>query len=424
MIQHFQVIIIGGRVAGCALAIHLGRAGIETLVLERDALPSLPAVSCPIIFAPTMTMLDKLGISESEYAATTPPLREFVFEGEEIFTARHHIPSKDGRDYAYAVDRQRFDAALWSVAEETPHVTLQQKTAVVKLLFDTDRVTGVEVRDKTTGETTRIHADLVIGADGRFSFTARLVNACEDEFKTPFHTSAYYAYWKNVGRFDGDEPIIHLFRGTGRYGVLLLDGADNTTSVLVEGHPTLFARAKSATDTYHDILNRHASLRHRLQHAKQVTTVRGMRRIRHLYRQAGGPGWGLVGDAVHQKDPLDGQGIYNTLFTADALSNAIRCYFDGASWERVMQDYKERVYAETLPMLRATVGRIAREVYSAYPVWFGRTVGRWVFTNEAYLDRWIRLMIRDIPAEGWLPPSLVLDGLIRGLKSDLMSVVD
>lgn len=423
MIQHFQVIIVGGRVAGSALAIRLGQAGIRTLVIERSPMPSLPAVSCPIIFAPTMSFMDDLGVDEAVYAQNTPPIRQFVFEGEDIFSVHHAIPSKNGRDYAYAVDRQRFDAALWERAGSFPCVELRQQTAVTRLLSDDHSVTGVTIRDIQSGQTEELHADLVIGADGRFSFTAKAVQAREYEVKTRYHTSAYYAYWKNVKPFDNRGAKIHLFRGTGKYGVLLLDSADDMTSVLVEGHPEIFEGQSNPINTYHEIINSHPALQRRLQHAEPVTSVRGMRRIRHLYRQGGGPGWALVGDAMHQKDPLDGQGIYNTLFGVTLLADAIKQCVAGQSWHSLIHAYENKLRQETEPMLRVTLQRIAREIYTAYPVWVGQTVGRWVFTNDEYLEAWIRLMIRDISPDDWFPPSLAASGIIKGIAGDLLRTI-
>jgi len=424
MIQQVQVVIVGGRVAGAALAIRLGELGIRTLVVERGEVPSLPAVSCPIIFAPTMTLLDDLGLDEARYASNTPPIRKFAFEGEDIFSVQHPIPLKDSHNYAYAIDRKRFDAALWDRASAYDCVELRQQTSVTKLQFEGKRVVGVTVRHNDSGKTEDVSCDLVVGADGRFSFTAKAVKAKNNEFQTRFHTSAYYAYWQNVEPFDSDEgAFIHLFRSTGRYGVLLLDSADGTTSVLVEGHPKLFEQKSSPTDIYHQILHSHPALQRRIRHAEPVTSVRGMRRIRPIYRQGGGPGWALVGDAIHQKDPLDGQGIYNTLFSVNLLADAIQKFYAGANWPHLMAHYERAIRQETEPMLRVTLQRIAREIYGVYPVWFGQTFGRWIFTNEDYLDGWIRLMIRDISPDDWFPPSQIANGIVKGIAGDLFGTI-
>jgi flavin-dependent dehydrogenase len=55
--------------------------------------------------------------------------------------------------------------------------------------------------------------------------------------------------------------------------------------------------------------------------------VRGIAGIRGFYRQAWGPGWALVGDAAHLKDPIVARGISEALrgaeWLAESLSNGI-----------------------------------------------------------------------------------------------------
>ncbi|MBK8429933.1 MAG: FAD-dependent monooxygenase [Chloroflexi bacterium] len=73
MPQHdFDLIIVGGRVAGSALAVQLGRAGLKVLLVERGRLPSKHPASSPIIGPSSMQLLDELGAAESDYAHNTP----------------------------------------------------------------------------------------------------------------------------------------------------------------------------------------------------------------------------------------------------------------------------------------------------------------------------------------------------------------
>src|SRR5690606_12999162 len=62
----------------------------------------------------------------------------------------------------------------------------------------------------------------------------------------------------------------------------------------------------------------------RLKDARRVTPVVGVKGIKNGIRQPVGPGWALVGDAFHYKDPLDGQGIYDAFLSAKYLSEAIQ----------------------------------------------------------------------------------------------------
>jgi flavin-dependent dehydrogenase len=53
MEKHYEVIIIGGRVAGASLAIRLGKQGRKVLLIDRATFPSWPSVpSSPMEISP------------------------------------------------------------------------------------------------------------------------------------------------------------------------------------------------------------------------------------------------------------------------------------------------------------------------------------------------------------------------------------
>ena len=106
----FDVIIVGGRPAGSALATRLGLAGLRVLILDRAHFPSRPPVSAPFVLPHTLAELDEIGADEACYAADTPQLRRFVLEFAGYFRAcfRFYEPIA-GRTHFYAVDRARLD---------------------------------------------------------------------------------------------------------------------------------------------------------------------------------------------------------------------------------------------------------------------------------------------------------------------------
>jgi 2-polyprenyl-6-methoxyphenol hydroxylase-like FAD-dependent oxidoreductase len=59
-----------------------------------------------------------------------------------------------------------------------------------------------------------------------------------------------------------------------------------------------------------------------------------------FFRASAGPGWALVGDAGHFKDPTPGQGIADALRQAEKLAGAIeRALGGGTSPDRVLVDW-------------------------------------------------------------------------------------
>jgi 2-polyprenyl-6-methoxyphenol hydroxylase-like FAD-dependent oxidoreductase len=414
----YDIIIIGGRVAGASLAARLDQ---RVLLLERDVHPSRPAASSPVIYAPSMTLLDEIGADEAVYAAGTPKLRQWVIEAQDYWQVSQAVPDHLGRDYAYAVDRARFDAAIWDIAVARPNVDARQQVAICDLLLEGERVVGVVAKDLQTGETQSLRAPLVVGADGRFSIVARKTNATVTDEHTSQPTSAYYAYWREVRPLD-KGPSMHLVSTGGDYGLLLMDSADELTVVVIEGRSDVVApdAGESVSDFYMRWLREHPTVWDRLQDAQPITSVHGMKRVGNMYRQAGGPGWALVGDALHQKDPLDGQGIYDALLTAKYLSIAVDDWCKGTPWNVVLSRYEQSVRQETLPMYHATLERVNREIYTRRPGWFMRYPARWLYADAAYREQWARLFVRDVDPANWFSSPLVLRALARGLWRDLV----
>jgi flavin-dependent dehydrogenase len=67
-----------------------------------------------------------------------------------------------------------------------------------------------------------------------------------------------------------------------------------------------------------------------LEGARRVGKVLGAVRWTGFFRDASGPGWALVGDAGHHKDPTPGRGIGDAFRQVDALAPAIVAGLDGS----------------------------------------------------------------------------------------------
>jgi len=423
-VTHFNVIVIGGRPAGSTLAARLGKYGIRTLLLERGTFPSLPATSCPIIYSATMTMLDEIGADEAEYAHDTPQITRINIHGQRG-SAGFDLPDDNGRDYAYAIDRARFDHALWKTASRYPQVTARTGFNVTDLLWDGDRVVGVVGKGKD-GSEERFTADVVVGADGRFGMVARKVGAAVVDEYDEHPTSIYYAYWKNLSHYSEEiGPTSVAYEGAPGLGYLIMDSADNTSAVAVEGRSDLMNPGPgNAEGFYLEMLQQNPDLWARFENAEMITTVRGMKNIGNLYHQAGGPGWALVGDAYHQKDPLDGQGIYNAVFTSKALAWAIRDYMQGEkTWDEAVAWYDETARIKTYAMYKALMSRVKASMYGSMdiPDWLQERIAKWALEDPALGGLFARFITRQMPADAMtlMTPAYTARAVVRGVRRDL-----
>lgn len=412
---HYDVIIVGGRPAGATLAVRLGRQGLRVLLLERAVFPCPHPASSPIIYASALALLDEIGAVEADYARNTPRITRWVNEYYDRFRTCVPVPEAFGRAYGYAIDRAHFDDVLWRMAAALPSVTARQPFAVHDLLWEAGAVIGVTGQEPG-GSLESFTADCVVGADGRFSTVAQKVDAQPSDVRDTTPTTVYYAAWKGALPCDNQGAVVQFCKPSNGFFFFLFDTADGLVNVAMEGQSKLFSPGPGEVEAFYmDMLRRYPLIWRRLAQAERIGPVRGMRNIGNLYRAAGGPGWALVGDALHQKDPIDGQGIYDALFTAKALSNELIAWKEGKLWTQAVADYDAAVRAETYLMYNETLRQVKQTLYSETPPFLYRLFGG----DQELNRRYALLTVRAISPENWMPIGVLLGAVGRGLLDSL-----
>jgi 2-polyprenyl-6-methoxyphenol hydroxylase-like FAD-dependent oxidoreductase len=423
--NHYDVIIIGGRNAGSSLALRLGGQDLKILLVDRATFPSLPSVpSSPIFHPGTMRLIDELGIAESEYTLPGGKVEAYVLD----FVGHFHavIPTSRmelDRNYCYGIDRNRFDTVLWERAARTPGVTARDGFSVMNVTKDAaGRVTGI-VGKSASGTPETFTADLVVGADGRFSFAAREFGAKVVEERNEFTGASYHAEWENVEPYGDDAPQAVTMYNTGKGFLLVIIPIAERKYIVCTYMRSQDAHfgGKGIEEAYCEGLQRIPHMWNRLKNARRVTEVVGVRPIANGYREAFGQNWALVGDAVHYKDPIDGQGIYDALIESKALAAAIISWKKhGVSWAQAGAAYQADMMAETHAMFLQTVGRVKQEVFTEAPEFLIKTYIRWLLNNPTYQAQFLRYIARAIdPTEFQTEPSISPQVVLKGLAGDI-----
>lgn len=421
MTYDYDAIIVGGRNAGASLAIRLARQGLSVLLVDRASFPSLPQVpSSPMIHAGTMRLLDELGLAESEYASPGGLITEYALTFVGHFQAFFPTSMMGiDRNYSYGVDRNRFDTVLWERASTTPGVTAYARFTAKDVLWEGERVTGIVGTD-ASGQEVRATASVVVGADGRFSWTARQVGAKILEEHNEYIGSSYHADWDGVAPISPEHPQTVGIYNTAK-GRLVLTIPIGPQRYTVANYLTMDKAnfgAQTLEENYLQSLRSVPEVWARLAHATKVSDCVGVKSIKNGYRAPFGNGWALVGDAVHYKDPIDGQGIYDALLSSKILADALqRWKKHGAPWSEAMQSYQDQFWGETHAMYLQTVERVKKEIYSKPPPFIINTLLRWMMTDPEYQLGFLRHIHRAIqPNER---PSLHPKYIWRGLWRDL-----
>jgi 2-polyprenyl-6-methoxyphenol hydroxylase-like FAD-dependent oxidoreductase len=227
-------------------------------------------------------------------------------------------------------------------------VDVRTGTNVTGLLREGDRVVGVETNHGP------ITASLVVGADGPRSRIAALVGSQEYAVAPPARMFAW-------GYFRGVPRTTHLeLRRAEEYAYLAAPTDDDLYLVAVV--PSMERKPEFAADregAFAAGIAAWPELAASLDGAERDGPVRLMTSWHGYFREATGPGWVLVGDAGHFKDPTPGQGISDALRQSERLAAAIASvHRDSAALD------------ESLKRWWKWRDRDAREMY-----WFGADLG-------------------------------------------------
>lgn len=314
--QRYDAVIVGGRCAGSATAIGLARAGYRVLLVERAAMPS-DTLSTHVLWPDGIAALGRLGLLERVLATGAPPARHFrLVRGEDEVLAE--IVPFDGIDYLLCVRRLELDGILWDAAAATPGIDALDRTTARCLFREDGRVTGVELRG-LAGER-QVAAGLVVGADGRNSLVAREAGAAECNVIEPGRYW-YYGYFRAAAP---PGPVALTQSDIERDMVATMPMNDGLQMVIYgaydEDFPT-FRRDHRAS--YLERITAHSWVARMLEGAELASPVRGIAGVRGYDRTVWGPGWVLIGDAVHQKNPIVARGINEALREAEFLTDAL-----------------------------------------------------------------------------------------------------
>jgi flavin-dependent dehydrogenase len=316
-VERTDVVIVGSRCAGSAAAITLARRGQRVIALDGASFPS-DTLSTHLFWPSTWAELDRLGALERVRALGAPEHTEAGVWGAGISVKGPFHPVQ-GIHYGACVRRPGLDLALVESAREAG-AEVRERTRVTDVIRAPDgRVTGVRWKDRDGAEGT-ISARLVVGADGRHSTVARLVDATSHHefdnrrlmafayYRDPREAERHLAMQWRVG-----HELATIFPCDGGLSLVLLMSPVTRADEFKADPTGSYERTVAALDP----------LARRLEGCERETKVRMSLRHPSYFRHSHGPGWALAGDAGHFKDPVTAQGIRDALRFGRLLGEAV-----------------------------------------------------------------------------------------------------
>lgn len=311
--------VVGGGPGGLLLAYLLGAAGLDVTLLEAQ-LDFDRDFRGDSLHPYTLEVLDRLGLAAD--LLRLPHHRAQYF--------RFHTPagSVTTADYRHIGSRFNFVALLPQVRflefmagrlGTLPAARVLTGAKVVGLLHqDDDRVTGVRYR--TPDGEHEMSADLVVGADGRFSRMRRLADLPAESLGARTDL-----LWFRLPRRDGDPPDADVEVCFGRdHYVGVLGGVTDWQVGYSLGKGGYPAARDAGVEPIRDFVAEYvpwlADRAGELRDFGQTTLLSvEISRVRQWWR----PGMLLIGDAAHVISPVGGNGILMAVQDAVAAANRL-----------------------------------------------------------------------------------------------------
>ena len=305
--QRYDAVIVGARVAGTPAATRLAQAGWKVLLVDREP-PPADTLSTHALFPNTLARLAELGALERIEARHRVNYVEYAIRTLGHESAGRFTPI-GGFDRMAVITRPVLDPALLDVAVAAGVETRfgEKVTGLLGSGTEADPARGIVLE---SGE--EIEARWVLGADGRVSTVARLLGL-EKQRPLAGEMAFMFGYWRGLP--ESAQFKIDVIEE----GSLVWSPAEDDLSILIlgvdpaatRGNPAEKQRAFVKTlDLYRDWFDPAW-----LQQGEQVGGIRVAPEtmLRGFFRQGTGPGWALIGDAGHFKNPSTAQGISDAI---------------------------------------------------------------------------------------------------------------
>jgi 2-polyprenyl-6-methoxyphenol hydroxylase-like FAD-dependent oxidoreductase len=348
----YDAIVVGARCAGAALAMLLARRGHRVALVDRGSFPS-DTLSTHFLWQRGAARLQAWGLLDQLRARGCQRIDELAVDfGPVVLTGTG--PAIDGVSETYCPRRTILDKLLVDAAAESG-AELFEGVSIDELDWSDGRATGVTGR-RRSGARLKLVGSPVVGADGLHSTVARQVDA-ETYALHPSLTCVYYAYWSGV------RPRRASFHPRPGRLILVWPTNDELTCVYVAWRRAEFPRFRTDLEAnFLATLELVAGLRERITAGCRETPFRGTADLPNQYRTSHGPGWALVGDAGHHKDPSTGMGMSDAFLSAELLAEAIGDVAAGRrSQDEALAEYSRSRDTATANGFRLTLRTAALE---------------------------------------------------------------
>jgi len=345
-----DVIVVGGAVAGGALANALGSRGVRTLLIEKVS-GSVRSTRGDLLHPPTLALLDQWGVLAALHADGAIPITELaVSHAHRGLIARFPVPvagpGRAGR--TLAVPHDRIEAVFHACAVRWPSVRSERGRVTGLESGDSGRVAGVRYRPPGSSDDVVAHTRVVVGCDGARSLVRESLRIGLERHS--------YDHEELIIAGEGDPELpatLHWYVDDGGGLGVVARPRRGVRIILV-----LFAGQRGESLQRPDpalreyVIGRFPALSP-LRFSKADAHV--YRLWRHLAERFWAPGAALVGDAAHATHPAGATGMSLAITGAARLAERLAPVLQGGASAAEIDAALEGYDAERRPAAAAAV---------------------------------------------------------------------
>lgn len=294
----------------------LARAGIDVVVLEKHA-DFLRDFRGDTIHPSTLEVMHELGLLDEFLQRPHDQMQQVEGQvGDERLTMADftHLPTRC--KFIAFMPQWDFLDFLAAQGKRYPAFHLLMKSEVISLLRDDDRFQGV--RAITAEGEIEIHADLVIGADGRHSTVREQAQLSVQNIGAPIDV-----LWMRISREETDPPQT-LGRVDNGHIMVMLNRRDYWQCAFVIPKGSIDAIRAAGLDQFREeIAGLAPYLRDRMSELRTWDDIKLLTVAVDRLQEWHKPGLLCIGDAAHAMSPIGGVGINLAIQDAVATANLL-----------------------------------------------------------------------------------------------------
>ena len=308
--------VAGGGPAGMMLGFLLARAGVDVVVLEKHA-DFLRDFRGDTIHPSTLELMHELGLLDDFLKLPHQKIDHMTAQvGDERvhMIDLTHVPTRC--KYLALMPQWDFLDFLAARGKRYKSFDLRMCAEATDLIEEEGRVVGVRARTPE-GELT-IHADLVVGADGRHSTIREKAGLVAEDFGAPMDV-----LWFRLPRGEADETETFGHIEAGVMMIMLNRGDYWQCAFVIPKGGINRVKAEGLEAFRNRVLTMSPFLADRVADLKTWDDIKLLTVTVDRLRQWWRPGLICIGDAAHAMSPIGGVGINLAIQDAVAAANRL-----------------------------------------------------------------------------------------------------